>query len=76
MSGDAKFGGKCAFEIGGMWSCVDALRGIMIVSSYEEVNFSDGTNGELVTVVCDVVSLCVVRDVVASGCMIGIVQCM
>ena len=32
MSVDAKFGGKCGFEIGEMWSYVDALCGIMIVA--------------------------------------------
>ena len=32
MSVDAKSGGKCGFKIGGMWSYVDALCGIVIVA--------------------------------------------
>ena len=69
MSGDTKSSGKSAFEIREMWSGIDALRGIVIVSSYEEVYFYGGVSGKLVAVMCDVVGLCVVCDVIASGCV-------
>ncbi len=52
-----------------MRSTINALRGVVIMSSYEEVYFCGGVSGKLVAVMCDVIGLCVVCDVIASGCV-------
>ena len=69
MCGDAEACSEGDFDVSEMRSAIDALRGIMIMSSYEEVYFCGGVNGELVAVMCDVVGLCVVCDVIAGGCV-------
>ena len=69
MCGDAEARGEGDLDVRKMWSAIDALRRIMIMSSYEEVYFCGGVSGKLVAIMCNVVGLCVVCDVVASGCV-------
>ena len=74
MCGDAEACSEGDFDVREMGSAIDALRGIMIMSSYEKVYFCGGVSGKLVAVMCDVVSLCVMCDVIASGGVEGVPQ--
>ena len=67
MCGDTEIRCKCNLDVGEMGPAIDTLRGIMVVSSNEKVDFSCGIGGKLVTVMCDVVTLREVCDVIA-GC--------
>ena len=57
-----------------MGSAIDALRRIVIMSSYEEMYFCGGVSGKLVAIMCNVVGLCVVCDVVTGGSMEGVLK--
>ena len=65
MCGDTKIRCKCNFDVGEVGPAIDTLRGIMVVSSHEKVDFSCGVSGKLVTVMCNVVTLREVCDVIA-----------
>ena len=69
MCGDAKACGKGDLDVRKVWSAKDTLRGIMIVAGYKKMYFCGGVGGKLVAIMCNVVGLCVVCDVVASGCV-------
>ena len=69
MCGDAKSRCKCDFDFRKMGSAIDAFCWIVVMPSYNEMDFCGRVSGELVAVVRDVVGLCVVCDVVASGCV-------
>ena len=79
MCGDTKPRGKSDFDVGEMGPTIDALRGVVIVSGYEEVDFCCGVGGELVAVMCNVVALREVCDahwfMVASCCVERLLKC-
>ena len=74
MCGDAKACGKGDLDVRKVWSAIDALRGIMIVAGYEKMYFCGGVGGKLGAVMSNVVSLCVMCDVIASGSVEGVLQ--
>ena len=67
MRGDAEACCEGDFDVREMGSAIDASRGIVIMSRYEKMYFSGGVSGKLVAIVCNVVGLCVMCDVMASG---------
>ena len=67
MCGNAESCCECNLDVREMRSAIDSSCGIVVVSSYQEVDFRSGVGGELVAMVCDVVSLSVVRYVVFCG---------
>ena len=67
MCGDAKSCCEGYLDIREMRSAINSSCGIVVVSSYQEVDFKSGVGGELVAMVSDVVSLSVVRYMVPSG---------
>ena len=67
MCGNAVSCCECNLDVREMRSAIDSFCGIVVVSSYQEVDFRSGVGGELVAMVSDVVSLSVVRYVVPSG---------
>ena len=69
MCGNTKIRSIGDFDVGEMRPAIDALRGIVIVSGNEEVDFSCGVSGELVAVMCNVVTLRKMCDVIA-GCYV------
>ena len=75
MCGDAKLRGKIDFNVGEMRPTIDALRGVVIVSGYEEVDLCCRVGGELVAVMCNVVALREVCDVVASCYVERLLKC-
>ena len=74
MSSDAEACGEGDLDVRKVWSAIDTLRGIMIVAGYEKMYCCGGVSGKLVAVMCDVVSLCVMWDVIASGSVEGVLQ--
>ena len=75
MCGDAKRCGKVDFNVGEKRPTIDALRGVVIVSGYEEVDLCCRVGGELVAVMCNVVALRKVCDVVASCYVERLLKC-
>ena len=75
MCGDAKACGKGDLDVRTVWSAIDTLRGIMIVAGYEKMYFCGGVGGKLVAVMSSVVSLCVMCDVIPSGCVKRVLKC-
>ena len=75
MCGDAKPRGKIDFDVGEMRPTIDALRGVVIVSGYEEVDLCCRVGGELVAVMCNVVALREMCDVVASCYVERLLKC-
>ena len=69
MCGDAETRGESDLDVRKVWSTINALCGIMIVAGNKKMYLCGGVGGELVAVVSDVVGLCVMCDVVASGSM-------
>ena len=67
MCGNAKSCCEGYFDVREIRSAINSFCGIMVVSSYQEVDFRSGVGGELVAMVSDVVSLSIVRYVVPSG---------
>ena len=67
MCGNAKSCCEGYLDIREMRSAINSSCGIVVVSSYQEVDFRSGVGGELVAMVSDVVSLSVVRYMVPSG---------
>ena len=67
MCGNTKIRCKFDIDVREMGPAIDALRGIMVVSSNEKVDLSCGVSGKLVTVMSNVVTLREVCDVIA-GC--------
>ena len=76
MCGDAEACSEGDFDVREMGSAIDALRRIMIMSSYEEVYLCGGVSGELVAVMCDVIPLCELWDVIASCYVKCLLECM
>ena len=74
MCGDAEACGEGDLDVRKVWSAIDTLRGIMIVAGYEKMYFCGGFGGKLVAVMSDVVRLCVMCDVIASGGVEGVLQ--
>ena len=74
MCGDAEACGEGDLDVRKVWSAIDTLRGIMIVAGYKKMYFCGGVGGKLVAVISDVVRLCVMCDVIASGCVEGVLQ--
>ena len=74
MCGDAEACCEGDFDVREMGSAIDVSRRIVIMSSYEEIYFCGGVSGKLVAIMCNVVGLCVVCDVVASGCVEGVLK--
>ena len=74
MCGDAKACGKGDLDVRKVWSAKDTLRGIVIVAGYKKMSFCGGVGGKLVAVMSDVVRLCVMCDVIASGGVEGVLQ--
>ena len=66
MCGDAEIRCRCNLDVGEMGPAVDTLRGIMVVSSDDKVDFCCGVGGELMTVMRDVVTLRDVCDMIAG----------
>ena len=75
MCGDAKPCGEGDFDVREMRSTINALRGVVIMSSYEEVYLCGGVGGKLVAMVCDVVTLRIMCDMVTSGCVESLMKC-
>ena len=69
MCGDAEACCEGYSDVREMGSAKDVLRRIVIMSSYKKIYFCGGVSGKLVAIMCNVVGLCVVCDVVASGCV-------
>ena len=67
MCGNAKSCCEGYLDIRETRSAINSSCGIVVVSSYQEVDFRGGVGGELVAMVSDVVSLSVVRYMVPSG---------
>ena len=74
MCGDAEACSEGDLDVGKVWSAIDTLRGIMIVAGYKKMYFCGGVGGELVAVMGNVVSLCVMCDVIASGGVEGVLK--
>ena len=75
MCGDAKPCGKDDFDVREMRPTIDALRRVVIVPGYEEVDLCCRVGGELVAVMCDVIALRVMCDVVASCYVERLLMC-
>ena len=74
MCGDAEACGEGDLDVRKVWSAIDTLCGIMIVAGYEKMYFCGGVVGKLVAVMSNVVSLCVMCDVIASGSVEGVLK--
>ena len=67
MCGDAEIRCKGNLDVGEVGPAVDTLRGIMVVSSNNEMDLSCGVGGKLMTVVRNIITLRDVCDMIA-GC--------
>ena len=75
MCGDAKASSRGNFDVRCVRSAENAMSGIMFVSRLDEVELGVGTNGELCTVMTDVVRGVVMWNSVASGCCECVIKC-
>ena len=75
MCGDAEIRCKCNLDVRKMGPAVDSLRGVMVVSSYDKVDFRCGVGGELMTVMRDVVTLRDVCDMIAGRDVERLLKC-
>ena len=67
MCSDAKTSSRGYFDVRCVRSAENAMSGIVFVSCLDEVKLGVGISGELCAVMSDVVGLCVMCDVIASG---------